>query len=151
MTFSEVIREKANIKTTQNQKIPLQPSITKEELLKINIYVAHAHYKTQENPGKYSEELNKILEANQLPTIIILENSNPNKEAAEITPQNNITMARESVQATLGKKDTKEQATEAKEKGLTFFTTKERGWPKTNSWHKSNSRELLQQATSVIA
>ncbi len=48
-------------------------SVTKEELLKIHIYVAHAQAKNQIKPGTYQFELNKSLKANNLPTIIIPE------------------------------------------------------------------------------
>ncbi len=47
------------------------PEITKEELLKINICIAHSQAKKQEKPGTYASELNKVLTANKLPNIII--------------------------------------------------------------------------------
>ncbi len=47
------------------------PQITKEEMLKIHICVAHAQVKNQEKPGTYAKELNKILKVNNLPDIII--------------------------------------------------------------------------------
>ena len=48
------------------------PLVTKEEILKIHLCVAHAQNKDQKNPGTYKAELNKVLKANKLPTIIIL-------------------------------------------------------------------------------
>lgn len=49
------------------------PQISKEELLKIKICVAHAQCKNQEKPGSYAYELNRVLNANKLPTIVIPE------------------------------------------------------------------------------
>ncbi|RUM28021.1 MAG: hypothetical protein DSY42_09145 [Aquifex sp.] len=49
------------------------PTVTKEELLKIHICVAHAQNKDQITPGTYKSELNKMLKVNNLPTIIIPE------------------------------------------------------------------------------
>ena len=49
------------------------PQISKEELLKMNICVAHARCKNQEKPGSYAYELSRVLKANKLPTIVIPE------------------------------------------------------------------------------
>ncbi len=54
------------------------PMITKEKLLKINICVAHAQNKKQQKHGTYAIELNKNLKANNLPNIIIPEDTDTN-------------------------------------------------------------------------
>ncbi len=49
------------------------PMITKEELLNINICIAHAQNKKQQKPATYATEFNIILTANNLPNIVIPE------------------------------------------------------------------------------
>lgn len=49
------------------------PTKTKEELLKIDICVAYAQSKNREKTGTYAYELNRVLKANNLPSIIILD------------------------------------------------------------------------------
>ncbi len=68
-TFSDIMR--APQQQVTHRHTP--PEVTKEEALKINICVAHAHYKNLENPGSNRTVLNKILAANNLPTIVIPE------------------------------------------------------------------------------
>ena len=80
MTYSNIC-QKTSPATIPNFQIP---SITKEELLQINICVAHAKLKNQENPGSYSYELNRILKANNLPTIIIPEESDTTTESYHV-------------------------------------------------------------------
>ncbi len=65
--------------TTTEPKPHSAPLITREETLKSNICVAHAHCKKLEKPVSYEEEMNKVLKLNNLPTIIIPKNSNSNK------------------------------------------------------------------------
>ena len=70
-------RQKMTYSTVSQVNLPAKmpifkmPTITKEELIKINICVAHAQAKNQQSPGTYSYELNRVLKANSLPTIII--------------------------------------------------------------------------------
>lgn len=61
------------------------PEITKEDLLKINICVAHAQCKNREKPGTYAYELNKVLKANNLPNIIIPEDTDTKTVFARTT------------------------------------------------------------------
>lgn len=56
------------------------PEITKEELLKISICVAHAQCKNQDKPGTCAYELNRVLMANNLPNIIIPEDTDTNTQ-----------------------------------------------------------------------
>ena len=55
----------------QQQFQPSVPMITKEELLKIHICITHAKMKEADHPGTYELELNRVLKANNLPSIII--------------------------------------------------------------------------------
>ncbi len=67
MTLADIVRGQGNLPTQSMTPCYVKPDITREETLKINICVAHAHYRNLENPGTYGEELNKILTANKLP------------------------------------------------------------------------------------
>ena len=58
------------------------PLVTKEEILKIHLCVVHAQNKDQKNPGTYKAELNKVLKANKLPTIIIPDEPEDNNESS---------------------------------------------------------------------
>ena len=60
---------------------PPTPIITKEEALLIHICVAHAHHRNIQNPGSYEAELNAVLKANKLPSIII-----PDTTESQTTP-----------------------------------------------------------------
>ena len=117
------------------------PIVTKEEILKIHICVAHAKSKEQENPGTYSTVLNNVLKANKLPTIIIPDDDtipvNSNNNAASASSQINIT-PEPATRTSLGAvglnshiNDSNESnILEAEDLGLEFLTTKETGWPK---------------------
>ena len=72
--------------TSSENKMPSfqTPIVTREELLKIHICVAHAQNQNQITPGTYSSVLNKTLKANNLPTIIIPEDC---VKTTEITHQ----------------------------------------------------------------
>ncbi len=73
VTYSELTQLRVPQHPAHTLPPPPQPTynITREETLKINIYAAHAHYRSMESPGCNVDELNKILKANQLRTIII--------------------------------------------------------------------------------
>ena len=79
MTYANISKNLTNIPSQIKTQYYTAPQITREETLKINICVAHAHYKNLENPGTYGEELNKILTANNLPNIIIPECPNSSR------------------------------------------------------------------------
>ncbi len=71
-------REKMNfaivsqiIPSATSMTIPKVSIVTKAELLKIHAYVAHAQNQEQRKPGTYEYEVNRVLKANSLPTIII--------------------------------------------------------------------------------
>ncbi len=127
------------------------PEITKEEILKINICVAHAHYANLSNSGTYSHELNKVLTTNNLPNIIIPYSVNlnisPNTQQSHTGPQaqakpypkprskgkstdaqNTQSDENEESQKETGKKD----VLDSTEIELHVYTTKEQGWPKAN-------------------
>ena len=155
MTYSAI----TNMTSTQYQSQPLPPptqpvhNITREETLKINICVAHAHYRNIEKPGSYAEELNKVLKANHLPTIIIPDSPNSqdictnttDEQISSITeaPQARPRRERNGRKNSVGNVEIREGATStvneieveegimAKDIGLKFYTTKERGWPQT--------------------
>ena len=140
MSYSSVISPSATASTNSNL---LPPIVTKEEILKIHICAAHAQNQEQKKPGSYNYEFNRILKANNLPTIII-----PPDEP-EPTPNNTQTQQDEGAMAVditdpepptqiKTSKITRTKSTEsllgkvidAEEIGLEFYTTKERGWPK---------------------
>ena len=157
MTFAETTRawgKQGNHSTIITQpQLSFQSLITREESLKINICVAHAHYKTLNNPGTYAEELNKTLTLNGLPNIKIpgdddpgntntnniqIPSTNPintsqnvqesNKE--EAAPNNKqLGNMEEQLQPNM---EEQIQPKEAKDIGLKLFTTNDRGWPRTN-------------------
>ena len=102
-----------------------------------------------ENPGSYADELNKILKANNLPSIIIpdsqkIYNITPEQQT-ETSTQTPTIKARQDIKErrdSIGKGSVREGATntacEAEEMGklwkakdirLKLYTTKERGWP----------------------
>ncbi len=124
--------------TSSDNKMPnvQTPIVTKEELLKIHICVAHAQSQNQITPGTYSSELNKVLKANNLPTIIIPEESD---ETIEITQQETEIGATAKETKLLKPKPTQRTPKNIKssethklqaiEIGLEFYTTKERKWP----------------------
>ncbi len=156
-------RQKMTYSAISQTNLPSQmsstktPTVTKEELLKIHICVAHAQAKNQENPGSYSYELNKVLTANKLPNIIIPNDSNnvplnnvpvntlttPVAGAASISAQSKVSETRtppprQSKQSNLDSPRLNKQSNvdspitqkiDSKDIGLEFFTTKEKGWP----------------------
>ena len=79
MTYSDISKIHANIPTQVKTPYYSMPQITREEVLIINIGVAHAHYRNLENSGTYSEELNRFLTANKLPNVVIPECPNSSK------------------------------------------------------------------------
>ncbi len=117
------------------------PTITKEELLKINIRVAHAQFKNQEKPGTYKYELNRILKANNLPSIVIpddtdiaSDNINAQQAAGAMTtdvsskePETQIPTPAERKQSI--PETSKGKILDPGELGLELHTTKEKGCP----------------------
>lgn len=82
MAYSSITQ--ANLQT----QIPSfnMPQVTEEELLKINICVAHARSKDQTKPGSYETEFNRLVQANNLPNVIISEGRDISKNTVhEIT------------------------------------------------------------------
>lgn len=124
------------------------PEITKEELLKINICVAHAQGKNREKPGTYANELNKVLKANNLPNIIIPEDTDTNTQSLHEQQDAGATGVDAQIpepeprksKPSLSRQSSSGELTEnhdpqtgkqrdAGELGLQFYTTKSRGWP----------------------
>ena len=152
MTFADT----TTLRGTQQphtQALPSQQSymITRDEALKIQMCFAHAHYKNIEKPGSYSDELNKILQANNLPSIIVPDTPN-SQDILHITPQTQHTQIK--TKTFKIKKDSKErrdsiskgsdaegatgisceteeieEVWNAQDIGLKLYTSKERGWP----------------------
>ena len=52
-------------------QLSFQTTFTRDDTLKTNMCVAHAHYKNIDDPGTYAEELNTILTLNDLPSVKI--------------------------------------------------------------------------------
>ncbi len=144
MTYSGVAQSQSII---PNQPMPQQfqvPQITKEEILKINICVSHAHYANIANPGTYSDELNKVLTANNLPNIII-PNFNQSQQQSHTPSQVQAVpaaqprsrgvpiktqRAQNETEVEKTQQETVKDILEADEIGLHIYTTKEQGWPK---------------------
>ncbi len=119
------------------------PTITKDEMLKIHICVAHAQAKNQETPGCYSNVLNKTLTMNNLPNIIIpTDDEDVSPEQPLIgamsleppqgeTPIQEQSLSRQSSTSNLN--TTTETAPpkklNAKDLGLHLFTTTKKEWP----------------------
>ncbi len=70
---------RCNNSVNQQSEVCAQPSVTRVDMLKINICIVHAHYRNMEKPGSYEEELNKIFTVNNLPNIIIPETPDSRK------------------------------------------------------------------------
>jgi len=146
MTFSEATRISGTQYITNHQKLAPQPVLSREDLLKVNICVTHAHFKNKENPGTYAEELNKVLTANNLPNIIIPDDPVTHTSVGATSLQQHIVTDTTQYTDTVtpqhtgidkthvpqGGKDSMEPEREAKEIGLQLYTIKERGWPKNN-------------------
>lgn len=107
MTYSSITRVQSNILTQTKSTYYSIPQMTNEEVLKINICVAHVHYKNLENPGNYSVELNKMLTVNNLPNIIIPDCLNTDNILTEATQQE--TQAQTSVKGSVTLPPTKKR------------------------------------------
>ena len=123
-----------------------------------------------ENPGSYANELNKVLIANNLPTIIIPDIPDSQK-IYNITPETQTPTSPQTPQIKLrkqskerrdyaSKENESEGATskvcekiimkdvwEAKDIGLQLFTTKERGWPQGKTFGYDNLKKCLEDHT----
>ncbi len=129
------------------------PKITKEELLKIHICVAHAQVKNQETPGSYAMELNKALSANNLPNIIIPDDSTDQSEIGAVsldpsqqdTPREEKSLSRQSSisNVSVSRESVSVKKVNFKDLGLKFFTIKDVGWPS-----KSSTVELIKDVRS---
>ena len=128
------------------------PFITREEYLKINICIAHAHQKNIETPGTYAEELNKVLTANKLPSIIIPETTESteirdNAEGNERSKSKSRSRSKCRKTSKPRKNGNEEEITidqeieeavrdktpkEAMDIDLQFYTPKDIGWPPKN-------------------
>ena len=107
--------------------------------------VAHAQNQEQKNPGTYKYELNRVLKANNLPTIIIPDdeqetNSDKTQEQAASALAINVTDQGAEAQLKTPKlkriKSTESLSAkiiDAEDIGLELYTSKERGWPKNMS------------------
>ncbi len=144
----EIERQKMTYSTISQVNVPAKmpsykmPIITKEELLKINICVAHAQAKNHQNPGTYSYELNKVLKANSLPTIIIPDDSDKTTgslytEQSIGAISTDVESVESEIRATTPNLSRQSSSESMKEKkldstaiGLEFYTIREKGWPK---------------------
>ncbi len=133
------------IPSATSMTIPKVPTVSKEELLKIHACVAHAQSKEQIKPGTYKHELNRVLRANNLPTIIIPDEDdetlteNPEEQVASAMAINENEKEPETHPKTQTLKRTKSTESlsskiiDAQDIGLELYTVKERGWPKNMS------------------
>ncbi len=125
------------IPSNARQTAPQTPIVTKEEILKIHTCVAHAQNKEQMNPGTYKYELNRVLKANNLPTIIIPDDENETNEGIT-QKQTSSTQNKAQTEPTNTSNLKQVQSTdslpgeniEPEEIGLELYTSKEKGWPK---------------------
>lgn len=72
-TYSSTLTT-TNLATSQNT--PILPAFSKDTSTKILACMIHAHLVNIAEPGSYQNELNKVLDANSLPTIIIPDTPN---------------------------------------------------------------------------
>ncbi len=164
ITYTGVTR--ANLPTA-NQPVYNTPVVTREEILKINICVAHARMRETDHPGSYETELNKILKLNNLPTIKVPQDTEAGITIPQVIPisttseartdqmQRNSAPSSTRVEQQLPKAKPRADKHEKKEKsvsrnvideelenleeqilpllasdiGLTFYTSKDKGWP----------------------
>ncbi len=135
---------------TNSYQHHITPLITREEALKINICVSHAHYKNMESPGSYAEELNKILTLNNLPNIVVPATNTHSKPTHPTTQTINAPETkprrirerrdteRKEIEGAASLNNEIEQMEEQllpkkdKEIGLQVFTPESRGWPRKN-------------------
>ncbi len=129
------------------------PKITKEEVLKIHICVAHAQVKNQERPGSYAVELNKVLRPNYLPNITIPDESSKQPftgavsldSTQQVTPVQQQSLSRQSSSSNISVRSEAASTKKlySKDLRLKFFTTKAIGWP-----HNFSTEELIQGVRS---
>ena len=149
------------VNTTQPQHsqpqmpINLQPTITREDMLKINICIAHAHRQDLLKPGSYEKELEQTLLLNELPTIKIPKTSQTSKtdttqpkqhhtQAAEAAPPNvkprkskdskesantKENEVNDEIEQELGDMEEELLTIKAKDIGLEIYTPEDKGWP----------------------
>ncbi len=155
MTYAELTQ--ARLPQQPTHILPPQPqpacNITREETLKINICVAHAHYQNIANPGCYAEQLNKILKANNRASIIIPDTPDSQQmytnateqqiktttNVPQVKPRKEIRVRKDSVgnlrdegavPNTDNEAEERDETIMAKDIDLKFYTNEERGWPK---------------------
>ncbi len=129
------------------------PKITKEEVLKIYIGVAHAQVKNQERQGSYAVELNKVVRENNLPNITIPDESPEQPltgavsldSTQQVTPVQQQSLSRQSSLSNISvsSEPASTKKLDSKDLGLKFFTTKAIGWP-----HNFSTEELIQEVRS---
>ena len=142
MTFASVSQI---IPSATSMTLPQVPTVTKEEILEIHACVAHAQYKEQIKPGTYKYELNRVLKANNLPTIIIpddepdtsTDNTQQQKASAmplNVTDQGAVAQVKTpKLQRIKSTESLSSKFIDAEDIGLELYTTKERGWPRNMS------------------
>ncbi len=134
MTYANITQ---SVPSSANKIIPQTPIVTKEEILKIHTCVAHAENQDQKKPGTYKYELNRVLKANNLPTIIIPDDEHETNLAIA-QEQTTSTQSRTQTDLTKTSHIKRFKSTEsltdknidAEDIGLEIYTPKERGWPK---------------------
>ena len=67
--YNEVIKK--TVQETQNKVTPTQIVLGTEYSYKITICIIHAHFINMAKPGTYETTLNKMLQANGLPSVIV--------------------------------------------------------------------------------
>ncbi len=131
------------------------PLITKEEMLQIQICIAHARMKELDRPGSYEAELNKTLKLNNFPTIKIPKDQDgqlttassapvpaptASSSSASVTvPSTSVVPAPRSTHPPAQREETPKDVMcmnqqpplrTAQDFGLNFYTTNDKGWPK---------------------
>ncbi len=126
MNYANITQITPSATTMTNLQTPI---VTKEEMLNIHICVAHAQNENQKKPSTYKYELNKVLKANNLPTIIIPDEVEA--VGATATDETEILLKTKQVTPKLPRQNSSVCKLDSKDLGLQFYTTKDRGWPKT--------------------
>ena len=144
---------RTNLQPAAQPQLGLQnaPIVTREEVLKLHISIAHAKMKDVDCPGSYETELHSILKLNDLPTIKIPKETEvgvtstqsippttaPNTEHHKPKPKPRSDGIEKKERLTSEEKlsdDIQEMEEQvmpqhASELGLNFYTIKEKGWP----------------------
>ena len=149
-------KTKTYSQATQQQPLTISQVSTSsndETFTKIFTCIIHAHMQNIANPGTYEDELNKTLKLNKLPGIKIPTNPDSQKIIKNISfTKSNLAYANEDKTSVDEEEETEEPIAtdpniskiQAKDLGLTIYTSESTGWPK-KSLTKTDLIEALEK------